>query len=220
MEKSEWSLSGWCKLAKMFGSKLYKNYKLATQDKRSIRTVSAPVEMDTMVRRKRVSLDHRVPLDFSGQESRVVSDPDAARAVRETISSQLPKRLKRRSTGSYHSPYASGIPSLLEKCWFHGKLEREQAIKRIRSNGMDEGLFLVRESCTSAGVYVISVVKKKKILHQQIFKAFGEGQIFYGLEHGPRFQSIEQLVEFYQNYKHAGKSSLLRKPCKRSEKFI
>eukprot|EP00794_Sanderia_malayensis_P003515 gene3515-4016_t len=207
------------RLAK-FGSKLYKNYKLATQDKRAIRTVSAPVNMDTVVRRKRASVDHRVPLDFSGNESRVVSDPAAARALRETISAQLPKRLKRRSTGSYHSPYASGIPTVLEKPWFHGKLEREDAIKRLRSNGMDEGLFLVRESCTSAGVHVISVVKKKKIIHQQIFKAYGEGQIFYGLEHGPRFQSIEQLIEFYQSYKHAGKPSLLKKPCKRPEKLI
>lgn len=27
----------------------------------------------------------------------------------------------------------------LEKPWFHGKLEREQAVKTLRSNGMDEG---------------------------------------------------------------------------------
>jgi len=175
--------------------------------------------MDTVVRRKRPSIDYRVPIDFSGNESRVVSDPDAAQAVKDSILSKLPKRLKRRSTGSYHSPYSSGIPPVFEKPWFHGKLEREQATKILRSAGMEEGLFLVRESCTSSGVNVISVVKKKKILHHQVFQAVGEGQIFYGLEHGPRFQSLDQLIEFYQNYRHGGKASLLRRPCKRVDKY-
>lgn len=205
------------RLAK-FGSKLYRNYKVATYENRAAKTVSAPVEMDTVVRRKRPSIDHRVPIDFSGSESRVVSDPDAARALKDSLSSRLPKRLKRRSTGSCHSPYSSGIPAIFEKPWFHGKLEREQAAKRLRSAGMEEGLFLVRESCTSSGVNVISVVKKKKILHHQVFQAVGEGQIFYGLEHGPRFQSLDQLIEFYQNYRHAGKAPLLKRPCKRVDK--
>ncbi|XP_065053873.1 growth factor receptor-bound protein 14-like [Rhopilema esculentum] len=205
------------RLAK-FGSRLYRNYKIATQDNRAAKTVSAPVDMDSVIRRKRPSIDYRVPIDFSGNASRVVSDPDAAKAVINSISSKLPKRLKRRSTGSFHSPYSSGVPAVVEKPWFHGKLEREQAAKLLRSGGLEEGLFLVRESCTSAGVHVISLVKKKKILHHQVFKAVGEGQVFYGLEHGPRFQSLEQLIEFYQNYRHAGKPPLLRKACKRIEK--
>lgn len=219
--ESEQVMQSWIlgyRLAK-FGSRLYRNYKIATQDKRAARTVSAPVAMDTVVRRKRPSIDYRVPIDFSGNESRVVSDPDAAQAVKDSILSKLPKRLKRRSTGSYHSPYSSGIPPVFEKPWFHGKLEREQATKILRSAGMEEGLFLVRESCTSSGVNVISVVKKKKILHHQVFQAVGEGQIFYGLEHGPRFQSLDQLIEFYQNYRHGGKASLLRRPCKRVDKY-
>ena len=45
---------------------------------------------DTVVRRKRPSIDYRVPIDFSGNESRVVSDPDAAQAVKDSILSKLP----------------------------------------------------------------------------------------------------------------------------------
>ena len=45
---------------------------------------------DIVIRRQRPSIDYRVPIDFSGNESRVVSDPDAAQAVKDSISSKLP----------------------------------------------------------------------------------------------------------------------------------
>ena len=45
---------------------------------------------DTVVRRHRPSVDYRVAIDFSGNESRVVSDPDAAQALRDSLSSKLP----------------------------------------------------------------------------------------------------------------------------------
>ena len=47
--------------------------------------------------------------------------------------------------------------------WFHGKLSRIEAEEVLKENGFDEGLFLVRNSSSAIGDFVLSVVHKDEV---------------------------------------------------------
>ena len=47
--------------------------------------------------------------------------------------------------------------------WFHGKLSRIEAEEVLKENGLDEGLFLVRNSSSAIGDFVLSVVHKDEV---------------------------------------------------------
>ncbi len=67
--------------------------------------------------------------------------------------------------------------------WFHpaDKISsREEAEVRLRQNGFSEGLFLVRESSSSEGDFVLSVVHASKAIHYQIRRR-GEEDAFFSL---------------------------------------
>ena len=50
--------------------------------------------------------------------------------------------------------------------WFHGILSRSQAEKVLHENGFDEGLFLVRNSSSAIGDFVLSVVHKEEVIFE------------------------------------------------------
>ena len=49
--------------------------------------------------------------------------------------------------------------------WFHGILSRSQAEEVLHENGFEEGLFLVRNSSSAIGDFVLSVVHKEEVIH-------------------------------------------------------
>lgn len=81
--------------------------------------------------------------------------------------------------------------------WYHSKITREEAEKKILegvysnfvyinlytnsmyvcAEGSDDGVFLVRDSNTSAGDYVLSVLHQRQVVHYQIRK-HGEDAFF------------------------------------------
>ena len=52
--------------------------------------------------------------------------------------------------------------------WFHGILSRSQAEEVLHENGFEEGLFLVRNSSSAIGDFVLSVVHKEEVIFRNI----------------------------------------------------
>ncbi|CAG0882307.1 unnamed protein product [Darwinula stevensoni] len=90
----------------------------------------------------------------------------------------------------------------LEFTWFHGKVSREMAETRLLSNdrNCDEGTFLVRESNSSSGDYVLSLVNSGKVVHFQI-RQMGD-DAFYAIDEGPVIHGLDTLIQYYQEDDH------------------
>lgn len=81
--------------------------------------------------------------------------------------------------------------------WYHGKLARETAEHLLNIHGKNEGQFLVRESTTSPGDYVLSVYQENEYIHYQIRR---HGQdAFFSIDQGPILHGLEMLIGYYQD---------------------
>ncbi|XP_053669806.1 tyrosine-protein kinase Shark [Anopheles nili] len=83
-------------------------------------------------------------------------------------------------------------------CWFHGKISREDAEEILRQKG-GEGVFLVRESSSSEGDYVLSVLFKGEVIHYAI-RRHGDDAFFSIHDHTP-IHGLDSLIEHYQKDK-------------------
>ncbi|XP_001602126.1 tyrosine-protein kinase Shark [Nasonia vitripennis] len=81
-------------------------------------------------------------------------------------------------------------------CWFHGNLSREDAESLLLEDGRDNGTFLVRESSSSLGDYVLSVLHDGEVAHYQIRK-HGE-DAFFSIDDETTIHGLETLIEYYQ----------------------
>lgn len=86
--------------------------------------------------------------------------------------------------------------------WFWGRLSRQEAVSLLQ--GQRHGVFLVRDSITSPGDYVLSVSENSKVSHYIINSISNNRQSGPGLAH-PRFRIGDQefdalpaLLEFYK----------------------
>ena len=55
----------------------------------------------------------------------------------------------------------------MESNWFHGQLSRVEAEALLRDHGFSEGLYLVRQSKSAIGDFVLSVVHENDVIHYQ-----------------------------------------------------
>uniref|UniRef100_A0A182SMW5 Tyrosine-protein kinase n=1 Tax=Anopheles maculatus TaxID=74869 RepID=A0A182SMW5_9DIPT len=83
-------------------------------------------------------------------------------------------------------------------CWFHGKISREDAEEILRREG-SEGVFLVRESSSSDGDYVLSVLFKGEVIHYAI-RRHGDDAFFSIQDHTP-IHGLDSLIEHFQKDK-------------------
>lgn len=76
-------------------------------------------------------------MDFFGVNSRVISDPAEVQRVKNEIGLEISRTVKKKP-GAF-SP-ATVRKSILEnKTWYHGTLNREQAVSKIKKHGSKEG---------------------------------------------------------------------------------
>lgn len=80
--------------------------------------------------------------------------------------------------------------------WFHGKISRESAEKLLKEEGED-GVFLVRESNTSPGDYVLSVLHQGQVVHYQI-RRHGE-DAFFSIEEHTTVHGLDTLIQHYRS---------------------
>lgn len=98
-------------------------------------------------------------------------------------------------------------------CWFHGKVSREAAEQIIKDvEGSCEGTFLVRESNTAVGDYVLSVFHDGEVVHYQI-RRHGE-DAFFSIDEHTIIHGLETLIEYYQEDAH-GLVTKLTLVCKK-----
>ncbi|XP_042369641.1 adapter molecule crk-like, partial [Plectropomus leopardus] len=86
--------------------------------------------------------------------------------------------------------------------WYWGRLTRQEAVSLLQ--GQRHGVFLVRDSITSPGDYVLSVSENSKVSHYIINSICNNRQSGPGLAH-PRFrigdqefEALPALLEFYK----------------------
>lgn len=79
--------------------------------------------------------------------------------------------------------------------WFHGKISRDTAERMLKEEGED-GVFLVRESNTSPGDYVLSVLHQGEVVHYQI-RRHGE-DAFFSIEEHTTVHGLDTLIQHYR----------------------
>ncbi|XKL67942.1 hypothetical protein PGB90_003433 [Kerria lacca] len=88
-------------------------------------------------------------------------------------------------------PFNCGDP--LTERWFHGHLSGKEAEKLILEKGKN-GSFLVRESQSKPGDYVLSVRTDDKVTHVMIRSKDNK----YDVGGGEKFDSLTDLIEYYR----------------------
>ncbi|KAM7345659.1 SH2 ankyrin repeat kinase [Cochliomyia hominivorax] len=81
--------------------------------------------------------------------------------------------------------------------WYHGKISREYAEELIRNEGSEDGTFLVRESNTAAGDFVLTLMYQGEVCHYQI-RRHGEDAFFSIEDKVKILHGLDTLVDFYQ----------------------
>jgi len=81
--------------------------------------------------------------------------------------------------------------------WFHGRITRDLAEKSLANTSMVDGTYLLRESTSVIGSYVLSVVKDRKVVHYQIQKQ-QNGMV--GINEGPKFPGPVELVNHHKTH--------------------
>ncbi|XP_057672099.1 tyrosine-protein kinase Shark [Diorhabda carinulata] len=79
--------------------------------------------------------------------------------------------------------------------WFHGKLTREEAENLLCQDGRKDGLFIVRDSNSSSGDYVLSVYHNNQVSHFQIRRHAEDA--FFSIDEYLKFHGLEVLIDYY-----------------------
>ena len=79
--------------------------------------------------------------------------------------------------------------------WFHGRISRKEAEEKLKSTKQADGTYLLRESTTAGGSYVLSVCVEGKVVHYQIQRK-RDGTV--GIEDGPQFPGPVELVHHHE----------------------
>ncbi|CAJ0935511.1 unnamed protein product, partial [Mesorhabditis belari] len=96
----------------------------------------------------------------------------------------------------YDDPIGSTRAQMLQQKYYHGKLTRVRAEELVRKSGE----FLVRDSISAPGDYVLTTKHGDRALHFQINSTkLPTGRIVYHFEE-EQFTSIPSLLQFYQSH--------------------
>ncbi|XP_017764450.1 PREDICTED: growth factor receptor-bound protein 14-like isoform X2 [Eufriesea mexicana] len=190
------------RLAK-YGKQLRENYR-AFKNKQCEQT-DGPKDRYVNYNVSNESVRSRVAMDFTGSVGRIVEDPKEAKNIAESEGVNW-----RRTWRPFSRPppgcavvrlhgLDDGIHVL--QPWFHRGLKRDIAAAIVRDHGSVDGVFLVRESKSNLGAYVLTYKYSEKVFHAQIQPVFDErcNCWLYTLDKGiTRFYDLLQLIEFYQ----------------------
>lgn len=146
-----------------------------------------------------------VAMDFTGSKGRVIEDPHEAEAVAAAEAHGWKRKLPCCRSGQA-SPTASQSP--VGECklglehtqpWFYSGMSREEATQLLLRHGTVDGVFLVRQSLTKPGTFVLCYAFRGKVHHVQIISVEEKDQLCYSLDAGrTKFYDLLQLIEFYQ----------------------
>lgn len=157
------------------------------------------------------SVRSRVAMDFTGAVGRIVEDPKEAKAIAAAEGYSWKRRWRRMNQALGPAGVAAGAVGATAlglksgihttQPWFHSGMTREQAAQLVSRHGTVDGVFLVRDSRSSPGAFVLTFKCAGKVLHTQIQPVVDpvRDAICYSLDSGvTKFYDVLQLVEFYQ----------------------
>ncbi|XP_023708620.1 growth factor receptor-bound protein 10 isoform X2 [Cryptotermes secundus] len=182
------------RLAK-YGKQLRENYR-AFKNKQQMDSITCSVPSE--------SVRSRVAMDFTGSVGRIVEDPQEAKAIAVAEGYSWKRRWRPSTRGpSLLRVSAGGLKAGIHitQPWFHSGMTRDQATQLISRRGSVDGVFLVRESRSSPGSFVLTFKCSGKVLHSQIQPVLDplRDSVCYSLDSGvTKFYDLLQLVEFYQ----------------------
>ncbi|XP_018565901.1 growth factor receptor-bound protein 14 isoform X2 [Anoplophora glabripennis] len=155
------------------------------------------------------SVRSRVAMDFTGAVGRIVEDPQEANAI--AIAEGYSWKRRWRPSTRLSGPSAAALTSAhiqtleagvhITQPWFHSGMTRDQATALMNRYGTCDGVFLVRESRSNPGSFVLTYKCGSKVLHAQISPILDPlaDRPVYSLDSGvTKFYDILQLIEFYQ----------------------
>lgn len=147
----------------------------------------------------------RVAMDFTGSVGRIVEDPQEAKNIAESegVNWRRTWRPFSRTPPGCAVVRLHGLDDGIHvlQPWFHRDLKRDVAAAIVRDHGSVDGVFLVRESKSNLGAYVLTYKYSDKVFHAQIQPVFDErcNCWLYTLDKGiTKFYDLLQLIEFYQ----------------------
>ncbi|XP_012233733.1 growth factor receptor-bound protein 14-like isoform X2 [Linepithema humile] len=192
------------RLAK-YGKQLRENYRAFKNKQCEQNGSGSPKEQYSSHNVSNESIRSRVAMDFTGSVGRIVEDPKEARDIAENEGMVWRRRWRpfSRTPPGCAMMRLHGLDSGIHvlQPWFHGSLKREVAAAIIRDHGSVDGVFLVRESKSNPGAFVLTYKYNDRIFHAQIQPIFDERRNcwLYTLDKGAtKFYDLLQLVEFYQ----------------------
>jgi len=150
----------------------------------------------------------RQAVDFTyGTCGRVIECPEKVKAIAASEGFQWRSKFAQRRVSPPSSPssrHTTPRPAVMElhllQPWFYGDISREDAAQLITDCGLTDGVFLVRESKSVLGTFVLSLAHHHKVKHCQIQVHTGEdSNRYFTLDHGQtKFYDLLQLIEFYK----------------------
>lgn len=102
-------------------------------------------------------------------------------------------QLKEKNGSNIELKYPLNSSDPTSERWFHGALSGKEAEKLLLDKGKN-GSFLVRESMSKPGDYVLSVRTDDKVTH--VIIRFQDGK--YDVGGGEQFDSLSELIEYYK----------------------
>ncbi|KAG5888925.1 hypothetical protein JTB14_019420 [Gonioctena quinquepunctata] len=182
----------------------------ARNDRSEIKaTTTADVWFDE--RREKESVRSRVAMDFTGAVGRIVEDPQEATAIAVAEGYSWKRRWRTNTRGATaptalvptQATYVHSIEAgvHMTQPWFHGGLSRDRAAELVAKHGSVDGVFLVRDSHSNPGSYVITYKCGGKVIHAQVNPIMDplRDRAVFSIDNGAtKFYDLLQLVEFYQ----------------------
>ena len=55
-----------------------------------------------------------------------------------------------------------------KESWYHGRVSRLEAERILEKGGLSEGLYLLRDSLSTTGDFVLSVCHRREVFHYQV----------------------------------------------------
>ncbi|CAI4225462.1 unnamed protein product [Auanema sp. JU1783] len=117
----------------------------------------------------------------------------------------------------YHDLPGTSVGCLSEQTWYHGMTTRIHSESILK----EEGEFLVRDSISQSGGYVLTVRWKGKALHFQINSTSEKGRKMYHFEE-EYFATVPHLINFYTAHRRPitlTSGCLIKKPAERQTSF-
>ncbi|XP_054901078.1 SHC-transforming protein 4-like [Poeciliopsis prolifica] len=133
-------------------------------------------------------------------------------SVREETSAPSADSVQCGDSGGQHSPhFDTPVQNLIyQEVWFHGRLNREEAESLLTCSGD----FLVRESSSASGRYVLSGMEGATVRHILLVDSHGEvrtrDQVFQSVAHLVRFHMEKQTPIFSGSSKLCLKQPILQ----------